>query len=167
MLCVSPLRYEGVVRDSVHRYKFGGRSFYAPVYAGLMAEEVRNLPEGQWDVITWVPLSKKRLRERGYDQAFLLARELGKHFECAPVSMLKKIKHTKAQSSLTDAKERFDNVKDAYVALETERIEGKKILLVDDVVTTGNTLKSCGKVLLAAGAARVTAVTLASAGKEK
>ena len=47
MLCVSPLRYEGVVRDSVHRYKFGGRSFYAPVYAGLMAEEVRNLPEGQ------------------------------------------------------------------------------------------------------------------------
>jgi len=167
MICVSPLRYDGPVRDSVHRFKFGGKSFYAKAYAALMAEEVRTLPEGQWDVISWVPLSKKRLRERGYDQAFLLARELGEHFEKQPVSMLKKTKHTRAQSTLTDSRDRFSNVKDVYAPLEPEKIAGKKILLVDDVITSGSTLSSCRKVLMEAGAAGVTGVTLASAGKEK
>jgi len=167
MQCLSPLRYEGTVRDSIHRFKFGGRSFYAKAYAPLMAEELRSIPLEQWDILTWVPLSKKRLRERGYDQAFLLARHLGEEFDCRPIPLLRKTKHTRAQSSLDDPKERLSNVKGVYTLLDGVQIEGKKILLVDDVVTTGATLTSCQKVLLEGGAACVTAVTVASAVKEK
>ena len=71
--CVSPLRYEGDVRESIHRYKFKGISAYARVYGSLVAQCVRDHLEGEYDLITWVPLSSRRKKERGYDQAFLLA----------------------------------------------------------------------------------------------
>ena len=72
--CVSPLNYEGNVRESLLRYKFGGATGYAKVYGRLVAETVRTELPGAYDLITWVPLSRKRLRERGYDQARLLAK---------------------------------------------------------------------------------------------
>ena len=71
--CVSPLRYENFVRDSIHRYKFKGRQGYARTYGALVAQCVSDHLAGRYDLITWVPLSRKRRRERGYDQAFLLA----------------------------------------------------------------------------------------------
>ena len=72
--CVSPLTYEGDVHESLLRYKFGGATGYAKVYGRLVANTVREELAGEYDLITWVPLSHKRLRERGYDQARLLAR---------------------------------------------------------------------------------------------
>ena len=167
MVCLAPLRFEDEVRESIHRFKFGGRSFYSGAYARIMAEEVAKLPPGTWDTITWVPVSKRRLRQRGYDQAQLLARDLGTELGCTPLPLLKKIRNNKAQSSLVGEKKRRDNVKDVYTLTEGAEIAGKKILLVDDVATTGATLNACRKVLLGGGAAGVTAIVIASAAKEK
>ena len=76
-LCVSPLRYRGPVADSIHRYKFSGRRTYSHAYGMLMAQCVKDHFTQPFDVITWAPLSKKRLKQRGYDQAELLARAIG------------------------------------------------------------------------------------------
>lgn len=159
--CVSPLWYREEVRESIHNYKFSDRAVYARGYAHLMADCVREYMEGSWDVITWVPLSKKRLRERGYDQAKLLAEELGKELNAAVLPLLCKEFHTKAQSSLKEASVRRANVVGAYAVVNTELLQGKRILLVDDVVTTGATLTECAVTLLAAGGSEVRAVTLA------
>lgn len=76
--CVSPLTYEGAVRASLLRYKFGGATGYAKVYGRLVVGTVRAELAGEYDLVTWVPLSRRRLRERGYDQARLLAKATAK-----------------------------------------------------------------------------------------
>ena len=158
--CVSPLYYEGNVRESLLRYKFGGLSLYSAVYAGFMA---KCIDENQisCDIITWVPLSRKRLRKRGYDQAKLLAGELSERTGIPCCRLLKKTRNNPAQSGTGGAEKRRANVSGVYTALKPERIKGKSILLVDDIVTTGATLSECGRILLSAGAGEVRAVTVA------
>ena len=159
--CLAPLWYQGLVKDSVHRYKFSGKSVYAKAYAHLMTECLTEYLEGEWDVITWVPLSKKRLRERGYDQARLLAEAIAAELGTGTLSLLRKDIHTGAQSLLKDASARRANVVGAYSVPDAGLVQGKRVLLVDDVVTTGATLSECAVTLLSAGAAEVRAVTLA------
>lgn len=158
--CVSPLYYTGVVRESFHRYKFQGRRWYAETYGRWMADCVRDELEGSFELITWAPLSARRRRQRGYDQAELLARAaaacLGR--EAAP--LLEK-RHIPAQSGLEGAERRRANVLGAYRLRPGAAVEGKRILLVDDVITTGSTLSECARVLKTAGAAGVVCVTLA------
>ena len=158
--CVSPLYYEGDVRESLHRYKFGGLSHYCTVYAPFMA---KCIDENQisCDIITWVPLSRKRLRQRGYDQARLLAAELSKKAGIECCRLLKKTRNNPAQSGTGGAEKRRANVSGVYTALSPEKITGKSILIVDDIVTTGATLSECGRMLLSAGAKEVKAVTVA------
>lgn len=158
--CVSPLYYEGAVRDSLHRYKFGGLSHYCTVYTPFMAKCV---DENQisCDIITWVPLSRKRLRQRGYDQARLLAAELSKKAGIECCRLLKKTRNNPAQSGTGGAEKRRANVSGVYTALSPEKITGKSILIVDDIVTTGATLSECGRMLMSAGAREVKAVTVA------
>ena len=117
-----------------------------------------------FDLICWAPVSKKRRRKRGYDQGELLAREAAKQLgrECVP--LLKKVRDTPAQSGLKDPSARRANVMGAYQAVEPALVVGKRILLVDDVVTTGETLSECASTLLMAGAEEVFCVTLAKAG---
>ena len=74
-VCVSPLAYRGPVREAVHRYKFSGSRSYARPFGQLMAQCVRDQLDGRFDCVTWAPLSARRLRQRGYDQARLLAEE--------------------------------------------------------------------------------------------
>lgn len=159
--CVSPLRYQDEVRDSVHRFKFSGRAGYAEAYAALMAEAMEEYLEGGFDVITFVPLSAGRRRERGYDQAELLARALAKKTGCPMRALLRKEIHTKPQSGTADRSARRANVRGVYGAVKEAVTEGERVLLVDDVVTTGATLSECAVTLLAAGVAEVRAVTLA------
>lgn len=158
--CVSPLYYEGLVRDSFLRYKFGGTTGYAEVYGKYIAKSVDE-NEITCDIITWVPLSRRRLRKRGYDQARLLAETVATHMgvECRRVVV--KSVHNAAQSSTGDAARRRANVSGAYKVSDPESVKGKSILLVDDVVTTGSTLSECARVLLMAGASKVSAATLA------
>lgn len=162
-LCVSPLHYEGTVRDSIRRYKFHGRTGYAQLYGKLVAQCVNDHLRGQYDVITWAPLSKKRKRRRGYNQAFLVAQVVAKELDMPLVGTLHKVRDTPAQSGLTNETDRRGNVLGVYALREDTEIEGKRILLIDDVVTTGSTLSECASVLHLGGAKDVVCATVARA----
>jgi len=159
--CVSPFYYEGVVRESHHRYKFQGASCYSRTYAPYLAECIAAHCGNRYDLISWVPLSRKRLRERGYDQARLLADDIAAVLGTRTVPTLRKVKNTAAQSGLGGAEERRANISEAYVVLDKASIAGKRVLLVDDVSTTGSTLAECARCLLLAGAEEVICATLA------
>lgn len=160
--CVSPLYYKDKVRDSVHRYKFGGCSAYSRRYAALMSDCVENnLDCRSIDVISWIPLSKKRLRQRGYDQARLLAEEIAAKTGLPCRQLLQKVKNNSAQSLTRDAKQRHENVAGVYALDDGADVSGLRILLVDDVVTTGATMSEAARILRKAGAKSVFGVTLA------
>ena len=160
--CVSPLYYKDKVRASVHRYKFGGCSAYSRRYAALMSDCVENNPDCRSiDVISWIPLSKKRLRQRGYDQARLLAEEIAAKTGLPCRQLLQKVKNNSAQSLTRDAKQRRENVAGVYALDDGADVSGLRILLVDDVVTTGATMSEAARILRKAGAKSVFGVTLA------
>ena len=159
--CVSPLYYRGSVRKSILRFKFRGMSAYAAVYCRLMADCIHEHLGVKYDIITWVPLSGKRERSRGYDQAMLLALATALELGDVAAETLKKSRDVQAQSELGGMEERSANISGAYVATDPELVEGKCVLLIDDVITTGSTLNECARVLRAAGAARVVCAALA------
>lgn len=163
--CVALLWYQDTVRRSFHRYKFGDRPAYAAVYGPLMARCAHDRLEGEWDLITWAPLSAKRRKQRGYDQAELLARAMGRVLEIEAVPLLRKVRDTAAQSSLSGEEERRANAEGVYAATDPVGVVKRRILLVDDIVTTGSTLSQCAKALREAGAADVAGVTFARARK--
>ena len=158
--CCSPLFYEGSVRASLLRYKFGGINAYAEVYGEFLSKciDENNI---SCDSITWVPLSPRRLRKRGYDQARLLAEALAKRQGIPCISTLRKVRNNKVQSSLHDAKQRKNNVKGVYELIPGVSVRDMDVLLVDDIVTTGSTLNECAGVLADAGAARVITAAVA------
>ena len=162
-LCAAPLRYQGVVRDSIRRYKFKGRQGYHKAYGKLVAQCVHDHLAGKYDLITWVPLSDKRKKERGYDQAFLLASAAALELGDVAVETLRKSRHTDAQSGLEGEAERRANVLGAYTAVDPELLAGKRVLLIDDVVTTGATFSECARVLRTMGAKDVVCAALARA----
>ena len=159
--CVSPLYYTGVVRKSILRFKFKGASAYADVYGKVLADCIKENPDMDYDIISWVPLSSVRERSRGYDQAMLLALATALHLDDVAIETLAKPHDVRAQSELSGIEERSANISGAYEATDPELIDGKCILLIDDIVTTGSTLSECAKVLLSAGAARVVCAALA------
>lgn len=163
--CVAPLWYRDQVRHSHHRYKFSGVRAYAGAYVTLMAQCVSDRLDGEFDFITWVPISRRRLRKRGYDQSRLLAEGLEKKLNIPCTKTLTKIRHTKPQSSLKGEGARRANVLGAYAMCRDAQVAGKRIVLVDDVMTTGATLSECARVLRTAGAVEVVCVTLAMAGE--
>lgn len=165
-LCASPLWYQDEVRESFHRYKFKGSRGYAKVYGRLMAQCVRDHLAGRYDLITWVPLSEQRRKSRGYDQAMLLAEAAALELGDVAAETLTKVRETGAQSGLgKDDSARRANVLGAYRPTDPELIAGQRVLLMDDVVTTGSTLSECARTLRTAGAADVVCVTLARARK--
>lgn len=165
--CVGPLWYEGDVRRSHHRYKFSGKRAYAGTYGLLMSQCAADRLDGKFDVVCWAPLSRRRLRRRGYDQSELLAREAAARLGLPVEPLLDKIRDTPAQSGQTDAAARRANVLGAYRLKPGGQVSGRNVLLVDDVVTTGATLSECGRVLRTAGAAGVSALVLAVTPEKK
>ena len=160
--CVSALYYEGSVRDAIRRYKFDGVQAYAEAFGELVASCVYEHLEGEYDILSWVPLDPRRRRRRGYDQAELLARSAGRRLRREPVQVLRKRPGVKPQSRTGDPAKRRANIAGAYRAADPALIQDKRILLVDDIVTTGSTLSECAKTLLLAGAEEVRCATLAS-----
>jgi len=159
--CIAPLYYTDVVRRSILRYKFRGASHLAPVYAKLLAECIREYPELNYDIISWVPLSEKRERSRGYDQAKLLASATALELDDVATPTLIKTRDVKAQSELGDKAQRSKNISGAYEASDLQIIAGKRVLLIDDIITTCATLDECARVLLEAGATCVICAVLA------
>ena len=159
-------RYEGQVRKSLHRYKFGNARHYAPAYGRLLAMRIqRDLPRAE--VVTWVPVSAKRRRSRGYDQVELLAKAVGPELGIPAEGFLEKFRDNQANSGLKTSAERRANVLGVYRAVQPERIRGKRVLLLDDIVTTGATASECARVLLTAGAEEVIFAAVAAATSSK
>lgn len=153
--------YEGVLRKTVHEFKYRGRSMLAAPLGRLMAEQgSRLLALRCYDLLAPVPLHVRRLRERGYNQAGMLANVIGKAWGI-PVNLtaLRKRRSTAAQTELT-ADERRKNIRGAFFWAGASLAE-KSVLLVDDVYTSGATADECARVLKRAGAARVDVFTLA------
>ena len=156
--------YEGVVRQSLLRYKFRGRQSYASAYGRLLAMQL--LPEKECiDILTWVPISTRRRCRRGFDQVELLARAVGAELGIPPTAVLRKTRHTPPQSSISGPAQRRANVLGAFQV--TGDVAGKRILLLDDIITTGATSSECARVLLTAGAKEVSCAALAARHKPK
>ena len=163
--CWSALEYRDAVRECVHRFKFSPVCAYGQPLGLLAAQCAQNQGDIKADCVTWVPLSRKRRKERGFDQAQLMANEVGKLLGLPVEKLLVKQRENHRQSRLTEYSQRKANVLGAYEVSTNSAVMGKHILLVDDVVTSGATLSDCARALKRAGAAQVWCVTLAQAGK--
>ena len=159
--CVSALYYEGLVRDSIRRYKFGGVQAYSHVYGELVAERVYEQYGEDYDILTWVPLSPDRRRQRGFDQTERIARDAARRLCRKPVRTLRKRRGIKPQSSSGSPEKRKVNIAGAYRVIDPGTVQGKRILLIDDIITSGSTLSECAKTLLLAGAEEVLCASLA------
>jgi ComF family protein len=145
----------------VHAFKYGGRDDLARPLGRLLAASVPDLPAGA--LAAAVPLHPRRLRERGYNQALLLARAAGVRWGVPAVTgLLVRTTATRPQARLPDTRRR-DNVGGAFAVPEPAPVRNRSFILVDDVVTTGSTLVESARTLYVAGAARVIPVALAMA----
>ena len=160
--CAAPLYYEGAVRGAILAFKFKGKLEVLDCFGSLMAQTAAEAFSGEFDAVTWAPVSRKRLRQRGYDQARLLCASLCVDWHVEPQETLRKVRDNPAQSGMEDAAARRANVLGVYEAVKPADIAGKRFLLVDDILTTGATLGECVRVLKAAGAADVVCLTLAA-----
>lgn len=152
--------YEEPLKKVVHRFKYQGKTACLPSFARL----ARNLPYlvemEEADLIVPVPLHPTRLKERGFNQALLLARAFFPKDRRITTDLLIRARPTAPQTGFSGAARRT-NLKNAFAVVKPDRLSGKKILLVDDVFTTGTTVNECARVLKKAGAAEVMVLTLA------
>ncbi|MBI4484314.1 MAG: ComF family protein [Acidobacteria bacterium] len=155
--------YENPFRDIIHCFKFRGRRNLAAPLACRLQSVYEREPALASDVVVPLPLHRRRLRERGYNQSLLLAKPLARRLDLAlEPDGLKRIRSTVPQSGLL-MEARRDNIRGAFVVPRPARLRGKTILLVDDVFTTGATLNEAARTLLESGAGEVKSLTLARA----
>ncbi len=159
---VSAFLYDGHIKDAIHRMKFARKAYLAPVLARYMYPMLSR--SVTYDYMVYPPVNRKTYYKRGFNQAELMARELSP-FTGIPVlyDALKKEKENEVQSRLS-GKDRFRNVAGVFSVRPKAipELSGKKLLLVDDVLTTGATASECAKMLKKAGAASVFLLTVAS-----
>ena len=158
-IAVSAFVFDDLARTAVHRLKYRGRRELAPFFARHLAENWRQYSDGFVpDAVTPVPLHWWRRFQRGYNQAGDVAWFLAKELEIPFMKLLKRVKYTKAQVTL-DAQKRMANLKSAFAGNDEAR--GKRILIVDDVFTTGATLTAAAKALLKQKARGIAVITIA------
>ncbi len=159
---VAACRAEGVVRDCIHRFKYRREYYFGQHLAGWLAGATRRwLDVTNWGMIIPVPLHPRKRREREFNQSEWLAHALGHELNVPVVtSVLRRVVDTQSQTFL-GAEERAANMRKAFAVRHGERVKGHRVLLVDDVFTTGATLDGCARVLTASGATEVVAVTVA------
>lgn len=159
--------YEDSVRRSLLRYKFHNKRHYAAAYGRLLAMKILRERDGAFDLITWVPISRWRKLRRGYDQVELLARAVCVELGMEPVRCLRKIRHNPPQSGIVGQAQRRANVLGVYEAVAPENFRDQRVLLLDDIITTGATLSECARVLLTAGAKEVHCAAVAAVKEHK
>lgn len=158
----SAVIFDGPVQEALHRYKYKRALWVEPFLAKLMVAAIDGEVRSEdWDLIVPVPLHRARQNEREFNQAEYLAKHLARH-SGIPMNarLLKRVENTSSQTRLS-REERHANVRNAF-QMRTENVPaGKRILVFDDVMTTGATTNACAKVLMNAGASRVGVWTLA------
>jgi len=161
---VAAYRGRGIVRDVIHEFKYNRQIHLRHLVgrwlcAALDDERLRNR---QFDIIVPVPLHSARQRERGFNQASVLAELLSAHTSIPCRPMLKRLRYTTTQTAL-DRSERMENLHNAFRLRKNTDVRGLRVLVIDDVLTTGSTLSECARVLKRAGAKSVHAATAARA----
>jgi len=153
--------YEGVLRDLLHIYKYGRVRTLARPLGDLLARALAR--DEQVDLVTAVPLHWRRRWQRGFNQAELLAREIARRSGIPFARTLRRVRPTRAQTGLSNTARRR-NVVAAFTcrrAMRDGELRGRRVLLIDDVMTTGSTAAACAHTLKGAGAARVALLTVA------
>lgn len=150
---VAPLRYSGLVRAAMIRYKFNGYAYYDKILAKLIAQAVRDAGLPPVSLCTYIPSSVFRIRKRGYDQAKRLCKAVAAEMGVPWKRCLRKLRHTRSQTKMHGKAARLLNVRGAFIALGS--YSGQSILLIDDIYTTGATMGEASKALLEAGAQEV------------
>ena len=161
---VSALRSRGLVRKIILDFKYGHQTYLRHVVAEWLFEALNDerLRDQQFDIIVPVPLHPTRQRERGFNQAAVLAELLSRKMAVESRPLLRRTRYTTTQTAF-DRIERMQNLRGAFRLRRTANVQQFRVLLVDDVLTTGSTLSECARVLKKAGAKRVYAITAARA----
>lgn len=157
------LKYEGIIRQRILDYKFKEKSYLHRSFSEMILNSKKNIEFiKEYDVLIPVPIHKDRMKIRGYNQSELIAKDLVHGIKDIKLenSVIIKNKNIVAQSSL-NRKQRKNNIKDVYQIKNIEKIINKKVLLLDDIYTTGSTVNECSKVLKEAGCKEVGIITIA------
>ena len=158
--------YEGTLRRSLLRFKFHNARSHAEIYGRLLAMKLLR-EQAEFDILTWVPISRLRKWRRGYDQVELIAAAVGAELGTEPVPTLKKLRNNPPQSGMGDAARRRANVFGIYQCTDPALVAGKRIMLLDDIITTGATASECARTLLTAGAKEVSCAAVAAASHQR
>ena len=159
--------YKDRPRVSLIHYKFRGKRSYASAYGRTLALHLQKKGFDKYDVLSFIPVAPLRKYLRDYDQVELIAQIVAKELDVPLVPTLRKIRNTPPQSGFKDVSQRRANVLGAYKVKDAGLIRGKRILLLDDVITTGATASECARVLLTAGAKEVYCAAMAAARQDK
>ena len=145
-------KYKNLIRSQLLSYKFKEKPFIYKTISSFLENKQKNFEKlKKYDIIIVVPISRKRQKERGYNQSELIAKEIAKMIPLKiEKNILYKVKNTAPQSSL-NKQQREENVKQVYKAKNIQKIKNKKILIFDDIYTTGNTVNECAKKLIEKG----------------
>lgn len=154
--------YSGVIRERMLNYKFNDDSYMYKTFTNFLLKNenfVENIKS--YDIIVPVPLSKKRKKERGYNQSLLIAKEISKATKIRiNNACLKKVKNIVAQSTL-NKEDRQKNIEGAFILKNNKNIQNKKVLIIDDIFTTGSTVNECSKIIKQSGATNIGILTIA------
>ena len=155
------MQSRGIVRELVHRFKYGGETWLAGLLGEFLRHGLRDarLADKGFDAVVPVPLHPLRRREREFNQAEVLARDLARGEGWVFCDALQRIRYTVTQTHF-DRRRRMKNLREAFRVRRNAAVEGKRLLLVDDVLTTGSTLDECARMLLRAGAEAIDALTV-------
>ena len=157
---ISPFYYTDGFRSAILDYKFSGAQAYADIFTSLMTHALDGIKYvlGEFDLLVPVPLSKKRINERGYNQSELIANPLSEFIGIEyRTDVLRRDKNTRHQAGLRNY-ERMTNVKNAFST--SDYAEGKSVIIFDDIYTTGATVDECARALKLAGAGKIIGLTL-------
>ncbi len=161
----APFYYKGVVRSAIIRYKFRRTSAYAKAFAKYIASTIKENDKFHADFITWVPISRWRLRTRGFDQSKLIAKALAKELDLPIIQTLKKTRNNRKQSMMKNVSARRANVIGVYEIIDAEKIFFKRALLIDDILTTGATVSEAARMLKTAGVLEISVAVIAKTKK--
>lgn len=159
---ISPLEYTGIVKEAIYKYKYGKKSYMYKALGHILVQALQDEPFDYVDIIVPVPLHKKKMQKRGFNQSELLAQYISKSLNI-PLNKkdLVRVRNTDTQNKLGKS-ERYKNVKGAFKVQNNQAFNGLTVLLIDDILTTGATADECSKVLIKSGAKKVYVLALAT-----
>lgn len=153
--------YDGAIKELLHQYKYNKKIGIADDLFTLVEDFSERVWHTRMNAVIHVPLHKDNLRDRGFDQSFVLAKKISSHFRLPSIAdNVVRIKKTVSQVGLSKPK-RIENTQGAFMVKRPAELKGKNILLIDDVMTTGATVNECAKVLKKAGVQSISVLTVA------